>query len=440
METAVLVYVDIAGTPHLAGRLWARVRKSKESATFEYDSGWLEYVNHFSLEPALTLGPGPFHTPSDKPLFGTLGDSAPDRWGRVLMRRAERRRAAAAGETPRTLMEIDYLLMVDDEARQGALRFARQEGGPFLAKYEAARIPPLIDLPRLLSAAEHVVGDTDSDEDLRLLLAPGSSLGGARPKASVRDRDGHLAIAKFPHKDDEINIVLWEAVALTLAAKAGIPVPDWRLERVVKKSSGTIYHASPAGVRFRDESNNTPVLLLRRFDRLPGQRIPFLSAMSMLGASDNESRSYLEFVDALRRYGANAKQDMHALWRRIVFNILISNTDDHLRNHGFLYAGPDGWRLAPAYDLNPMPTDIKPRVLTTAIDLDDSSASLDLAMSVAGYFELDEDKAHAIVSEVGRAVATWREEAARLGFAHVEIDRMASAFEHEDLSAALSNA
>ena len=416
METEVFVYVDIAGEPHLAGRLWARARKGRESATFEYDPGWLEYADRFSLEPALTLGPGPFHTPSGRSLFGAIGDSAPDRWGRVLMRRAERRRAERAGETPRTLMEIDYLLGVDDEARQGALRFALREGGPFLAEHEAARIPPLIDLPRLLSAAEHVVGDTDSDEDLRLLLAPGSSLGGARPKASVRDRDGHLSIAKFPHKDDETSAVLWEAVALRLADKAGIPVPDWRIEPVVNK----------------------PVLLLRRFDRVEGQRIPFLSAMSMLGASDNESRSYLEFVDALRRYGASPRQDMHALWRRIVFNILISNTDDHLRNHAFLYAGPDGWRLAPAYDLNPVPTDIKPRILTTAIDLDDGSASLDLAMSVVGYFELDEGEAKTIAAEVGRAVATWREEAARMGLTQAEIDRMASAFEHEDLREALS--
>ena len=434
METEVFVYVDIAGELHRVGRLWARARKGRESATFEYDPSWLEYADRFSLEPALTLGPGPFHTPSGRSLFGAIGDSAPDRWGRVLMRRAERRRAERVGETPRTLMEIDYLLMVDDEARQGALRFARHDskskdaggratqeakaelGGPFLAEHEAARIPPLIDLPRLLSAAEHVVGDTDSDEDLRLLLAPGSSLGGARPKASVRDRDGHLAIAKFPHKDDEINAVLWEGVALRLAAKSGISVPDWRIEHVLNK----------------------PVLLLRRFDRVQGQRIPFLSAMSMLGASDNEARSYLEFVDALRRYGASPNQDMHALWRRIVFNILISNTDDHLRNHAFLYTGSDGWRLAPAYDLNPVPTDIKPRVLTTAIDLDDGAASLDLAMSVVGYFELDENKAHAIVAEVGMAVGTWREEAARLGLTPTEINRMASAFEHEDLKAAIS--
>src|SRR5690606_3586172 len=183
-DTVAFVYVDLDGVPHLAGRLWARIRKDRDSASFEYDPRFLESPVRFSLEPALLLGPGPFHTPANKPLFGAIGDSAPDRWGRVLMRRAERRRAEKAGETPRTLREIDYLLMVNDEARQGALRFATQEGGPFLAADNAVPIPPLIELPRLLSAAEHVVGDSESDEDLRLLLAPGSSLGGARPKAS----------------------------------------------------------------------------------------------------------------------------------------------------------------------------------------------------------------------------------------------------------------
>ncbi len=208
MERDVLVYADLEGTPHLVGRLWARTRKNGESATFEYDQSWLAHPDRFSLEPALKLGPGPFHTLSDKPLFGAIGDSAPDRWGRVLMRRAERRRAESQGETPRTVREIDYLLMVDDEARQGALRFAEREGGPFLATHGPTKIPPLVELPRLLSAAEHVVGNSDTDDDLRLLLAPGSSLGGARPKASVRDRDGHLAIAKFPNKGDEINTVV----------------------------------------------------------------------------------------------------------------------------------------------------------------------------------------------------------------------------------------
>jgi serine/threonine-protein kinase HipA len=348
MDRVVLVYVEIQGTPYQVGRLWARIRKDRESTTFEYDKNWLAHSERFSLEPALKLGPGPFHTPSDKPLFGAIGDSAPDRWGRVLMRRAERRRAERAGQAPRTLREIDYLLTVDDEARQGALRFSEREGGPFLADQAPTKIPPLIELPRLLSATERVLDDKESDDDLRMLLAPGSSLGGARPKASVRDRDGHLAIVKFPNKGDEVNTVLWEAVALTLAEKAGISVPAWRLETVADK----------------------PVLLLRRFDREQGTRVPFISAMSMLDARDNDARSYLEFVDILRQHGAKPKEDMHAVWRRIVFNVLISNTDDHLRNHGFLWAGPAGWRLSPAYDLNPVPTDIKPRVLTTAIDLD----------------------------------------------------------------------
>lgn len=413
-ETETLVYVDLEGTPHLVGRLWTRTRRGRESASFEYDPSWLERPDKFSLEPALMLGPGPFHASPKKPLFGAIGDSAPDRWGRVLMRRAERRRAERAGETARALREIDTLLMVDDEARLGALRFRAKESGPFLAEQDATRIPPLIELPRLLSAAERVASDTDSDEDLRLLLAPGSSLGGARPKASVRDRDGHLALAKFPHKDDETNTVLWEAVALALAAKAGITVPEWRLEIVGEK----------------------PVLFLRRFDRAGTIRIPFLSALSMLDASDHETRSYLEIVDALRQQGAAAKADMRELWRRIVFNVLISNSDDHLRNHGFLYAGPDGWRLAPAYDLNPVPVDVKPRVLTTAIDLEDTTASLELAFSVAEYFGLNDTEARKITAEVGPAVAGWRREAARKGLTTIEIDRMASAFDHDDSRAA----
>ena len=358
-----------------------------------------EYKDRFSLEPALTLGPGPYHTSGDKPLFGAIGDSAPDRWGRVLMRRAERRRAEGAGETPRTLMEIDYLLMVNDEARQSALRFATTEGGPFHTAHDTMPIPPLIDLPRLLSAADRVPVILTA---MRIYgccsrLAPHWAV--LAPRLPFGDRDGTLAIAKFPHRDDEIETVRWEAVALTLAANAGLSVPEWRLEDVAGK----------------------PVLLLRRFDRVDGMRIPFLSAMSMLGAVDNEARSYLDFVDALRQHGAAPKEDMHALWRRIIFSVLISNTDDHLRNHGFLYEGPDGWRLAPAYDLNPVPVDIKPRILTTAIDLDDGTASVDLAMSVAEYFELTPDEARSVVTKVESAVEKWREAAAGLGLSAGQI-------------------
>lgn len=414
MNNEALVYVDLDGVPHLTGRLWAHVRGNRESATFEYDSAWLQHAARFSLDPALSLGPGPFHTPADRPMFGAIGDSAPDRWGRALMRRMERRRAEQETKAPRTLQEIDYLLLVDDESRQGALRFADRAGGPFLREGGLNCIPPLVELPRLLSAAEHVMEDTETDEDFRLLFAPGSSLGGARPKASVRDRDGNLAIAKFPRRDDEFNIVSWEAVALALAEKSGISVPARRVEIIGSK----------------------PVLLVRRFDRDGAHRIPFLSAMSMLGSKDNETRSYLEIVDALRQHGAAPGKDMEELWRRLVFNILISNVDDHLRNHGFLYAGSNGWRLSPAYDLNPVPTDVKPRFLATAINEEDNQASLTLAMEVAGYFDLNSNRAREIAAQVGKAVSNWRDVATRHGFARVETDRMSSAFEHQDLEMA----
>ncbi len=415
MDRAILVSADLAGAPQPVGRLWARTRKGTETATFEYDHRWLRSRDAFSLEPALTLGPGPHHTPTGKALFGAIGDSAPDRWGRLLMRRAERRRAAREQRPPRTLSEIDYLLLVTDQARQGALRFAESEGGPFLGAGTGNSIPPLIELPRLLTASKHIEDEDETAEDLRLLLAPGSSLGGARPKASVRDRDGTLAVAKFPQKTDQTRAVLWESVALKLAAAAGVGVPAWRVEVVADR----------------------PVLLLRRFDREGALRIPFLSAMSMLGAADRETHSYLEIADAIRQYGAAPVEDLKQLWRRMVFNILISNIDDHLRNHAFLYAGNDGWRLSPAYDLNPVPVDVAPRVLATSIDTDDPTASLDLAFGVAAYFTLDPAAARKIACDAGRAVSRWRQTAARLGLRKAEIDRMASAFDHRDLKNAL---
>ena len=416
MDREAYVYADLGGAPRLVGRLFTHIRKGRESATFEYDDSWLAHDERFALEPALKLGPGPFHTATDRSMFGAIGDSAPDRWGRTLMRRAARRRAAAAGDAPRTLYEIDYLLLVNDEARQGALRFADQPDGPFLAPQDQTPVPPLIELPRLLSAAERVIDESEDDEDLRLLFAPGSSLGGARPKASVREADGRLAIAKFPHKEDEWNAVLWEAVALSLAAKAGIDLPPWRVENIAGKD----------------------VLILARFDRDGDIRIPYLSAMSMLGARDNELHSYLEVADALRLHGAQPARDLPALWRRVVFTVLISNVDDHMRNHGFLYTGSDGWALSPAFDLNPMPVDVKPRVLNTAIDDEDQTASLDLALSVAEYFDLAQQDAERIAGEVAAAVARWREQAARFGLTKAACDRMESAFVHADLETALA--
>ena len=407
------VYADLDGKAHLVGRLYAHNSKGKETASFEYEVEWLTSPLRYALEPALILGAGKFHTPWG--LFGSLGDSAPDRWGRTLMKRAEARRAETEKTKARTLYEIDYLLLVNDETRQGALRFADKQGGRFLA-HDGAPVPPLINLPKLLSATDALLDGAETAAELRLLLAPGSSLGGARPKASVRERDGQLAIAKFPKKDDEYAAVEWEFVALELARQAGLHVPEFRLETIAKRA----------------------VLLLRRFDRSAARRIPFISAMSMIGAGDNEAHSYLELMDALRQYGASPGIDGIELWRRIVFSILISNTDDHLRNHGFLFEGQKGWRLSPVYDVNPVPVEVKERVLATAISEEDGTASLDLALSVAENFGLKKKEAQAIAAEVGQSVISWREVAARAGIGKAECDRMASAFEHEDVKQALA--
>lgn len=415
MENRILAYIDLNGTPLLVGHLWIHSKQSRQSVSFEYDKAWLNMPSRFSLDPALQLSEGAFHASLDKPLFGAIEDSAPDRWGRLLMRRAERKFAAKSKRHPRTLTEIDFLLLVDDETRQGALRFKQAADGPFLTTYDKNSIPPLLSLEKLLAASNRVLQDSDTDEDLRLILAPGSSLGGARPKASIRDRDGHLAIAKFPKTDDEIDVIGWEAVALTLAEKATIATPQWRLEPI----------------------KNRRVLISRRFDRRQKNRIPFLSAMSALQARDNESHSYLEIADAIRQMSASPQHDLRALWRRIVFNILISNVDDHLRNHAFLYSDTSGWTLSPAYDLNPMPTDIKPRVLSTTIDLIDPSASLDLAFNVGVYFELNHTAMKKIVKEVALATTEWKTTAKKFKIAKREIDRMASAFEHEDLKKAI---
>jgi serine/threonine-protein kinase HipA len=414
-DSETLVHVDLAGAPVLVGRLWSRARKGRESASFEYDKSWLEHPERFALEPALTLGPGAQDTEAGKALFGALGDSAPDRWGRVLMQRAERKVAQQQGRAARASREIDFLLRVDDEAREGALRFAQRPNGPFLAPADTERIPPVVNLPRLLAASERVADDTDTAEDLRLLLAPGSSLRGAWPKAAVREHGGQLAIAKFPHKDDYADVESWEALSLRLARNAGIRVPDSRIESI----------------------NGKNVLIVRRFDREGDTRISFLSAMSMLGAKDNERHSYLEIADAIMQHGAQPGADLKELWSRIVFTVLISNTDDHLRNHGFLYDGPRGWRLSPAFDLNPVPTDVKDRVLHTSISADDPTASLEIAMAEAEYFGLSAHEARHTAGVVGAAVSGWRKQAGALGLNKAAIDRMASAFEHVDLEQAL---
>jgi serine/threonine-protein kinase HipA len=411
--TDVEVHIDLDGTARPVGLLRRHVSRRAETVTFEYDDAWLADNNRFSIEPALSLTRGVFSTPSNQVIFGSIGDSAPDTWGRRLMQRAERRQAEKEKRAVRTLTEADYLLGVADETRLGALRFRWADDPAFQAAARAG-VPPLVELGRLLQITERILRDEETDEDLQLIFAPGSSLGGARPKASIVDQHGHLAIAKFPKETDDYSIETWEEIALRLADRAGIATPDHELIEVANK----------------------PVLLSRRFDRREKVRIPFLSAMSITGSADGERGSYPELVDALTRYGANAKADAAALYRRMVFNVLVSNVDDHLRNHGFLWLGKNGWSLSPAYDLNPTPTDVKARILTTNIDLDEGTCSIDLVESVADFFGIALPIARQIIREVGAAVADWRTVATAVGARASEINRMASAFEHDDLKKA----
>ena len=268
----------------------------------------------------------------------------------------------------------------------------------------------MIHLGKLLSVSEKITQRQASDQDIRDIFEPGSSLGGARPKAVVLDA-GKLLIAKFPSPKDEWDVELWEFLSLRMARKAGIDVPGFRLEKVLGKN----------------------VLLIDRFDRRENQiRIPFLSAMSMLGASDGETRSYLEIAESIMEYGALPGKDLNELWRRIVFNIMISNLDDHLRNHGFLYDGPSGWRLSPVYDLEPTPEHVKARFLQTNINESDCRASIELAYEVIDDFGIKISEARQIVKKTTKAIKDWHKDAVRFGAGKQEIDFMSSAFEYDD--------
>ena len=408
------VWIDLEGEVRRVGVLYRQPRRGGEAVAFEYHPDWLKNPDRFSIEPALVLGGGAFTPPNGVTLFGSIGDSAPDTWGRRLMQRAERRAAASEGRAVRTLSEADYLLGVTDVSRLGALRFRKVRGEVFEAQVDRG-VPGLVDLGRLLGVADRLLKDEESAEDLQLIFAPGSSLGGARPKASVLNQHGQLAIAKFPKPDDDYSIERWEAVALTLAKSAGIQVAEHSLIQV----------------------DGRDILLSQRFDRAGGIRRPFLSAMSILGLRDGQGASYPDLVDTLIQFGAQARQDALELYRRMVFNVLISNVDDHLRNHGFLWAGQAGWTLSPAFDLNPTPLDLKARILSTTIIPDDGTCDIELVRSAAGYFNLNDGTARAVISEVAQVTRTWRDVAGRLGARASEISRMESAFEHDDLARAL---
>ena len=411
--SAVEVWVSIEGVDVRAGTLYPHRRRggATESASFTYVDEYIANPRAYSLEPGLPLKAGAHQSTLGHPMFGAFTDCAPDRWGRTLVKRCEAAQARAAGREPRSLGEVDYLLGVRDDLRQGALRFRRGDG-PFEAVGDRG-VPALTDLPELLTLAARAEADSADLPDLRRLIRVGSSLGGARPKAHVRGADGTLAIAKFPSgAHDTWNVMAWEKVALELAARAGITVPPSTLLNLADRS----------------------VLIVDRFDRTRDAdggatgRVGYVSAMSMLRSTDGEQGSYLEMAEAIEMRSSKATTDLHQLWRRIVFSILISNTDDHLRNHGFLHAGGDAWRLSPAFDVNPNP-EPGPKHLSTAIDLADDTASISLALSVADYFRLGAEAANDVVVHVQTVVSQWATVARQYGLSGQEVSKMSWAFE-----------
>lgn len=410
----VEVIVQILGENVVAGRMWTHRHRGRESATFRYSPDYLSRENAYALDPALPLLDGPQQTPEGRAAFGAFSDCAPDRWGRRLIQRDERRRAKQEGETERSLGEADYLLGVRDDLRQGALRFRDPESLTYLAE-EDVGVPDLLELPVLLTAAERMERDEADEEELRRLLRGGSSLGGARPKAHVSDRGGRLAIAKFPSPTDDWDVIRWEAVALGLARRAGIRVPDFALHEIDSRA----------------------VLIVERFDRNDELRIGYVSGMTMLEAGDRAGGSYLDIAEAIELHSAEAGEELRQLWRRIAFSILISNTDDHLRNHGFLRTSTAGWSLSPAFDLNPDP-EPGPKALSTAIDYNTDAARLDVLLDVAEHFRLGRVEAEAAIGEVSAATSDWRSAAANTGIGRAEIERMVTAFEHEQAETAAS--
>jgi serine/threonine-protein kinase HipA len=359
------------------------------------------------IDPTLRSLQGPQYAGEGKDNFGAFLDSSPDRWGRVLMQRREAQLAREAKRPARVLAELDYLLGVFDGHRMGGLRF-RYEGGPFLDDNTELASPPWTSLRELEEASPHLerVGaeaDPAYGKWLRMLIAPGRSLGGARPKASVVDPKGQLWIAKFPSAGDIDDIGAWESVAHALAKRAGVTTPDVRHQRFGKR-----HHT----------------FLARRFDRAGKARIHFASAMTLLDRRDGDVASYLDLADAIVRHGARAGRDLEQLWRRIVFFVSISNVDDHLRNHGFLLED-NGWSLAPAYDINPVATG---GGLTLNISETDNAQDLDLVRDVAKHFRIKPPRAGEIIDEVLSAVANWRIEAKKAKLSRGEQDRMAPAF------------
>lgn len=411
MQRTIYVYENWSDeVPVRLGRLYVDQGRGSEHYAFEYDESWLTTSRFaYVLDPDLSLYRGRQY-PINKSTFGIFSDSVPDRWGRLLMMRREKFRADREGRKPRKLLDSDFLLGVYDETRMGALRFSLEDGGPFLSDDKETAAPPWATLRSLEEASRQFEKDENTLEEqwLNQLIRPGSSLGGARPKATVQAVDGSLWIAKFPSRHDDNNTGAWEKVVHDLARMCGLEVPESRLETF---------------------SNLGSTFLVKRFDRAGSRRIHFSSAMTMLGkvdgASADDGTSYLELVSFLKSNGAAPRKDLVELWKRIVFNMAVSNTDDHLRNHGFLLTD-NGWRLSPLYDVNPIPYG---EYLALNVSEDDSSISFDLAIETAEYYGITQKEAVKMVNQISKVVReNWEKTASGYGINRGAIEKMRSAF------------
>jgi len=409
----IYVYADWQElkSPLFMGCLHSQYTRGKEVFSFEFAPEWLKQGSALLLDPDLLLYAGRQYSGSVKKAFGIFMDSSPDRWGRQLIRRREAIQARAEMRPLRSLAETDYLLGLHDATRMGALRFKLDKAGEFLSNEMDLPAPPWASLHKLEAACRHYEEDSLPDDEhekwLNMLLAPGSSLGGARPKANIADNDGNLWIAKFPSRSDDTNIGAWEMVTHRLAGMAELSVPECRIE----KFSG---HGS--------------TFLTKRFDRIEGRRIHFASAMTLLGRSDGDNHdsgcSYLDLAQFIVQHGANPNKDLQELWKRIVFSIAVSNTDDHLRNHGFLL-NSQGWILSPAYDINPNPHGSG---LSLNVSEDDNSLDFDLALSVASQFRFNQEQATQYIFRVKKTVNSWNEVAMKINISRREIGEMSAAF------------
>lgn len=408
----IFVYADWIGIdgPKLIGTLGIVHTKGHQVTSFDYDKDWIRQQLAQNLDPDLQFYTGPQYLATDKANFGVFMDSSPDRWGKTLMDRREAIVAREERRKPKKLFEEDYLLGVYDAHRMGGLRFKIEGNDNFQHENKEFAAPPWTSLRELEHASmeleKEMLKDREALKWINMLIAPGASLGGARPKASVLDEKGHLWIAKFPSVKDTHDVGAWEILVNDMALKSGIQIAAG----MVKKFN-----------------SNHHTYLSKRFDRASkGGRIHFASAMTLLGKSDGVTGvSYLDLAEFIMQQGAVPDQDLEQLWRRILFSIAIKNTDDHLRNHGFLLTDT-GWRLSPAYDINPIYFGTG---LSLNISETDNSLDFDLARDVAKYFRLTDTQAKKITDEIKKVVKQWRKRADKYKIPSKEQDLMASAFE-----------